>query len=95
MWPSALNGRGAKSKAEDSRKHANRGLALYHRHELDRAIAEFRKAIELVPDNADPHNDLGVALDEKGENDAALAEFREALRLDPGHARAHCYLGAA
>jgi tetratricopeptide (TPR) repeat protein len=59
------------------------------------AIAEYRAAIRLRPDDTGAHYDLGLALLGRGEAAAAIAEFRAALRLDPGDAEAHCNLGQA
>ena len=46
--------------------HNNLGLALENKGEHDAAIAAYRKAIRLKPDEADYHNDLGVALEKQG-----------------------------
>jgi Tfp pilus assembly protein PilF len=47
------------------------------------AIAEYRAALRLQPDNADAHYNLGMALAQQpGQHAAALAELEAALRLD-------------
>jgi tetratricopeptide (TPR) repeat protein len=50
---------------------------------VDEAIAGYRRALQLTPDNAQMHNNLGVLLLRKGEVDAAIHHFSEAVRIDP------------
>ncbi len=71
----------------------NRGNALLRLGQVDPAIAELRKALEIQPDYAHAHNNLGSALLEVGQNDEAAAAFRQALVFQPGHANAHYNLG--
>jgi tetratricopeptide (TPR) repeat protein len=59
------------------------------------AVAEYLKAVELDPSNAEMHCSLGVALLEKAEPQAALPHLLKAAELDPFSARAHEYLAAA
>jgi tetratricopeptide (TPR) repeat protein len=75
--------------------HDNLGLLLIQRGEVDNAIAQFRKAEELRPDDADTKNNLGNALLAKGQTDEAIAHFLKALELEPKSAPAHCNLGLA
>ena len=72
------------------------GYALLSQGKLDEAIAEYRQAIRLKPDDAEAHNNLGTILcDRKHDYEGAIAEFREAIRLKPDDAEAHHDLGAA
>ena len=72
-----------------------RDLALLHIHigntlkskagakgNLDAAIAEYRRAVEIDPFYAWTHNSLGEALRDQGKLDEAIAEFRAALQAD-------------
>jgi tetratricopeptide (TPR) repeat protein len=62
----------------------------------DRAIAEYRKALELNPNNVEAHQRLGFLLYHvKNMRDKGLAHSRTALRLNPDDVRAHCDLGVA
>ena len=59
------------------------------------AILEWRKAIELNPEEARPHLQLGLALGETGQVDQEIAEYRQALQMDPNSAPAYANLGIA
>src|SRR5579862_689875 len=61
----------------------------------DQAIASYRKALNLEPNDALTHYNLALALKYKGEAKQAAAEFEAALRLKPKWADAHYGLGAA
>ena len=47
------------------------------------AIAHYRDALRIAPDQPGLHTDLGQCLALAGRADDALAEFREAIRLEP------------
>ena len=47
---------------------------------VDEAIAEYRKAIAIIPKYADACNNLGTVLADCGELDAAVAQFRRGDR---------------
>ena len=71
------------------------GNALYSLGNADGAIAQFKEALRLKPDDAGAHNNLGNALRHKHDLDGAIAEYREALRLKPDLALVHNNLGIA
>jgi tetratricopeptide (TPR) repeat protein len=59
------------------------------------AAAEWRKAIELNPNEAQAHNNLGVMLAETGKPDEAIEHYRKAVELSPEYPEAHNNLGEA
>jgi len=69
----------------------NRGLALLHLNQHDRAIADYTRAIELTRAAVDrptamswqPYVNRGVALLEKGEADRAIEDFDTAISMRP------------
>ena len=62
----------------------SRGLAYVGKGELNKAIADFTKAIELEPDYAAAaYSNRGGAYREKGEFDDAIADFTKAIELEP------------
>jgi cytochrome c-type biogenesis protein CcmH/NrfG len=60
----------------------------------DEAIADYRKALELEPNDPLTHYNLALALKYKGESSGAATEFQAALRLKPKWADAYYGLGA-
>jgi len=63
--------------------HNDLGIAYAARGQLDAAIAEFRRALELAPDSAQTHWHLGAALAERGAFDEAEAHLRSSVERDP------------
>lgn len=59
----------------------------------DGALATYRRAVKVAPEDADARYGLGQQLHFRGEVEAARAEFREALRLRPGWSHAAAWLG--
>jgi len=57
------------------------------------AIAQFRKAVEADPADADYRFNLAVALQRAGEVEAAEEQLKEAVKLDPSDAEAKTVLG--
>jgi tetratricopeptide (TPR) repeat protein len=60
---------------------------------LQGAIEQFQKAVDLEPGFASAHFSLGMALAQLGQKDRAETEFRQALILAPDLAVAHFELG--
>jgi protein O-mannosyl-transferase len=75
--------------------HNNLGLLDFEAGRLDAAMAHYRAAIAVKPDDAFARNNLGRALATEGRLDDAIVEFREAVRVEPGHAEAWSNLGNA
>ncbi|MGD0745856.1 MAG: tetratricopeptide repeat protein, partial [Verrucomicrobiota bacterium] len=75
--------------------HNNLGTALRQKGNVDEAIAQFQKALEIKPDFALAHYNLGNALAQKGNVDEAIIQYQEALQINPDDADAHNNLGLA
>jgi len=73
--------------------HNNLGNALLDRKQVDEAIMEFHKALEIKPDYADAHVNLGNALLAQKRVEEAMTQFQTALQIQPGSAEAHYNLG--
>src|SRR5882724_4458039 len=69
------------------------GAFLDKRGELDAAIAQYQRALEVDPNLADAHSELATALLTKGDSQKAEAHYLEAARLDPKRADIHSNLG--
>ena len=63
--------------------------------DLDGAIAEYRTAASLQPNDVNAHFNLGLGLMEKRQPEAAVSEFRTALHLRPNDAKIRLNLGNA
>jgi tetratricopeptide (TPR) repeat protein len=68
---------------------SNSGLAYANKGELDHAIADFGRSLELNPNYANAYNNRGEAYRRKGEVDRAIADFGHALELNPKDANAY------
>ncbi|MHB8907339.1 MAG: tetratricopeptide repeat protein [Syntrophales bacterium] len=75
--------------------HANFGLALAGRGQVDEAIAHYRKALKIKPDYVEAHNSLGLALVGRGQVDEAIAHYRKALEIKSDDIDTHNNLGIA
>ena len=67
--------------------------ALARRGQVDDAIAQFQKVLEIKPDDAEGHNNLGLALAGRGQVDEAIAHYQKALEIKPAYAKAENNLG--
>ena len=64
------------------------------RGDLDSAITEYRKVVELKPEVAESYSNLAVALKKKGDLAGALTNLNRALELKPGSGAALTARGA-
>jgi tetratricopeptide (TPR) repeat protein len=78
---------------DDFRKHVELGTTARLQGRLDEAVAHYRIALAVQPNNAEVHYDLGRALAEARRFDAAVAEYRQALSIKPDYAEAYYRLG--
>jgi tetratricopeptide (TPR) repeat protein len=60
---------------------------------MDEVIAQYRKVLEIAPDDVKTLNNLGNALAKRGADDEALAQFQKALKIQPNFADTHLNLG--
>src|SRR5665213_3204277 len=79
--------------SNNSIDHYNAGVDFDAKHETDKAIAEYREAIQINNDNSKAHDNLGVDLRRKGQTDEAIPEFRAAIKADNNNLQAHLNLG--
>lgn len=86
-----LSGRGS----ESADAHSELGLTLRAQGKSLEAIAAFRRAIQLNPNEAQFHFNLGAILQECGKLDEAIDAYRQAIRIRSDFAEAYANLGAA
>ncbi len=72
------------------------GNQFFRRNEEDNAIAEYRKALKINPQNVQAHLKMGFLLcNVKGNVEEGMAHLTRVLELDPDNAFAHHDLGMA
>jgi tetratricopeptide (TPR) repeat protein len=75
--------------------HYGLGHALFENGNVEEAIAQYQKALEINPGYAPACNNLGNALLQQGKVDEAIAQLQRALQLKPDYAEAWVNLGNA
>ena len=63
--------------------HTNLGLVLFHKGQIDDAIAHYRSALQMQPDWWDAEYNLGTALSAKGHVDEAILHCEKAVSMRP------------
>lgn len=78
------------SERVESRLRSTKGRLDYEREDYEASVVEFRRALELVPDDADTHYRAGLAYMNLGRLDEALGGLARAvfLGIDDPEARA-------
>jgi len=61
--------------------YCNRGRAFYETGDLDRALTDFMRAIELRPEYAEAYHNRGMVHRKMGQDAEAVADFRKAKEL--------------
>ena len=99
----AGNINGALVKYEEALKYAdggedpdvrfNMGIAYKAKGEPDKAVAEYRKAIELAPEYSEAHNNLGNLLKDQKKFDEAIYHFDASIKIFPENPSTHNNLG--
>ncbi len=84
----------APSSAQTAQSYRQQAVELSRNKSWEKAIASYRKALDLEPNDPDTHYNLALALKYKGDAKQAVEEFQATLRLKPKWADAHYGLGA-
>ena len=74
--------------AQTAAEFITSGEAKHRRGDINGAIADYDRALELDPKSAQAHNNRGAARQAKGEIDSAMADYNKAIELDPKLANA-------
>lgn len=80
-------------KVNFPKNHYNFGNAYLRKNQLNEAMAEYKKAIEINPDFFEAHRALGNMYVDRCQYDKALAEFEEAARIMPDNSDIHNEMG--
>src|SRR5579859_4382367 len=73
--------------------YQNLGSQLLEKQRFADAIAQYRMAVKLNPEDEDTHYNLALALAKGGDQEGAQKEYLEALRIYPDYPEAHNNLG--
>ncbi|KPJ63608.1 hypothetical protein AMK68_03505 [candidate division KD3-62 bacterium DG_56] len=87
------NRRRKKTLNRAARRLAAEAARLLSEGRIDKAVAEYRRLVELAADHAGAHQELGAALYKSGAFDEAAQAFRRAARINPDLAEPHYGLG--
>lgn len=71
----------------------NLGLTLFRTQRYTEALENFRRALELAPEDPEYHNLLGQTYDELGQPVEAEQSLRRAIKIDGNYALGHYDLG--
>lgn len=93
LMVSAANGQTPKSAPRSAAGYLSRGDARWRKGNLDGAIADYTKAIELDPKLAIAYFDRGAVRQHKDDLEGAIADYSEAIELSPNLADAYLYRG--
>ena len=70
-----------------------RGVCFKTTHQMEYAIASFKKAIDIKPDYAEAHFNLGITLQELNNPNEAIKYYETAISIKPAYPIAHNNLG--
>src|SRR3989344_6946387 len=73
----------------------NRGIAKRAKGDLNGAIADYNRALELDPRHANAYINRGYAKQVRGDHDGAITDYNRALKFDPQYALAYNNRGLA
>jgi tetratricopeptide (TPR) repeat protein len=80
-------------KPEQARLYVERGNAYFHKHEFDKAVADFSKALELDEGMDIAYFGRGLALGRLGEIDSGILDLSEYIRRHPNSSLAYTKRG--
>ncbi len=71
------------TNSEVARAYFGRGYSYSEQGDLDKAIADYTKAVELSPQYAAAYNNRGVCYGKQGDTGQALANYTKAIEINP------------
>jgi len=84
-----------KSYPDASLAHNNRGVAYRHQGNLNQAILDYNKAIEINSNYDVAYYNRGVAYRHQGNLNQAILDFNRAIEINPDYAEAYSNLAVA
>jgi tetratricopeptide (TPR) repeat protein len=81
--------------AQTAKEYCNRGVAKQNKGDLEGAVADYNRAIQLSPYDATPYNNRGLIKTAKGDLDGAIEDFNRALQIDAKNPKTYDNRGVA
>jgi protein O-mannosyl-transferase len=75
--------------------HYNLGNSFLEKGQVDAAVIQYQKAVEIRPNYLEAHCNLGNSFLQEGHLDEAVAQYQKAVEINPNYFAAHQNLGAA
>ncbi len=88
-WMEAIN----ELKSSSANFHLNEGMRLEAAEDLSRAVAAYRRTLEIDPEKVQAHINLISAYGKLGQVENAEAEYRNFVSIDPGYEEGHYNFG--
>lgn len=73
--------------------YVTNGIELFKNENFTGAIAQWKKALEYIPEDEEVHNYLGIAYHRVGKLDSSIQEYQAAIKLRPDYYQAWNNLG--
>ncbi len=83
----------SEGRMDGARAHNLRGIKAYMSGDLEDALANFEKAIDMFPAYAEAHNNIALVYERLGEREKATDSYRTAIELRPDYPEALNNLG--
>ena len=90
LWDDAVH-----KSPNKARPYSNRGNAYKAKGNLDQAISDYNKAIEIDSNLAEAYNNRGNAYQTKGNLDQATLDYNKAIEIKPNYADVYSNRGSA
>jgi tetratricopeptide (TPR) repeat protein len=84
-----------KKSPQSSGAYNSRGNAFAAKGDIESAIADYNRSVEILPEYVDVYNNLANAYKRKGDFDNAIANYNKVLKLNPYHVAGHYNRGVA
>ncbi|GAB4335493.1 MAG: hypothetical protein Kow0037_15440 [Calditrichia bacterium] len=69
------------------------GVDFYQNKDYSAAVSRWKKAVKLIPNDAEVYNFIGLAYHKNSQLDSAIAAFKKAVELQPDYHQAWSNLG--
>ncbi|MCK4404684.1 MAG: tetratricopeptide repeat protein [candidate division Zixibacteria bacterium] len=83
------------NKEKQAEKHFKKGFEYQNQGNLDKALEEYQKALQLNPNYTQVYTNVGTVYLEKKDYDQAILQFKKVIELNHWDTKAHYNLGFA